>query len=169
MIGDVGMDNVKVHLDTYHMNIEENSMAQAVLTAGDKLGCAPSAASLGVPWVHARLPWPFSEPEAEEAASWQHHHWPAGRDLLKARQRHWYGFVRGTGTSTSASRIGVTWARAAWSLAGCSGAWPPWAMPGHSPLRASRALSSAPRCLTRSASGATCARAFSHFSFSPLC
>ena len=43
LIGDLGMDNVRVHLDTYHMNIEENSMEQAALTAGDKLGCAASA------------------------------------------------------------------------------------------------------------------------------
>ena len=38
LIGDLGKDNVVVHLDTYHMNIEENSMEQAVRTAGDKLG-----------------------------------------------------------------------------------------------------------------------------------
>jgi hypothetical protein len=65
MIGDVGMDNVKVHLDTYHMNIEENSMEQAVLTAGDKLGCAPALlllCSLGACKAFLGL----SEPGAEE-------------------------------------------------------------------------------------------------------
>lgn len=35
---DVGASNVFVHLDSYHMNIEEDSMEQAVLDAGDKLG-----------------------------------------------------------------------------------------------------------------------------------
>lgn len=30
--------NVKVHLDTFHMHIEENSLTQAVLTCRDKLG-----------------------------------------------------------------------------------------------------------------------------------
>ena len=43
MIGDIGKDNVVAHLDTYHMNIEENSMEQAVRTAGDKLGCGCAA------------------------------------------------------------------------------------------------------------------------------
>ncbi|KAK9909828.1 hypothetical protein WJX75_008097 [Coccomyxa subellipsoidea] len=38
LIGDIGMDNVTIHLDTYHMNIEENSMEQAIQAAGDKLG-----------------------------------------------------------------------------------------------------------------------------------
>ena len=38
LIDDVGMDNVTIHLDTYHMNIEENSMEAAVKDAGDKLG-----------------------------------------------------------------------------------------------------------------------------------
>lgn len=41
LIGDIGMDNVTIHLDTYHMNIEENSMEQAIQAAGDKLGCLP--------------------------------------------------------------------------------------------------------------------------------
>ena len=38
LIDDVGMDNVTIHLDTYHMNIEENSMEQAIKDAEDKLG-----------------------------------------------------------------------------------------------------------------------------------
>ena len=34
----VGLPNVKVHLDTFHMNIEEDSMTDAILTAGEYLG-----------------------------------------------------------------------------------------------------------------------------------
>lgn len=37
MIDMIGKDNVGVHLDTYHMNIEEKSFKDAVLTAGDRL------------------------------------------------------------------------------------------------------------------------------------
>lgn len=33
----IGADNVGIHLDTYHMNIEEKSFSDAVRTAGDKL------------------------------------------------------------------------------------------------------------------------------------
>ncbi|KAK9790359.1 hypothetical protein WJX73_006466 [Symbiochloris irregularis] len=38
MVADVGADNVVVHLDTYHMNIEEASVQRAVKLCGDKLG-----------------------------------------------------------------------------------------------------------------------------------
>lgn len=38
--------NVKVHLDSYHMNIEENSMHEAVATCGESLGCAPLTACI---------------------------------------------------------------------------------------------------------------------------
>ena len=34
----VGSSHVKVMLDTFHMNIEEDDMAEAILLAGDKLG-----------------------------------------------------------------------------------------------------------------------------------
>lgn len=37
-VDDVGLPNVKVMLDTFHMNIEEDSMRAAILQAGDKLG-----------------------------------------------------------------------------------------------------------------------------------
>jgi len=37
-IGEVGSPNVVVHLDSYHMNIEEPDFRQPVLDAGDKLG-----------------------------------------------------------------------------------------------------------------------------------
>jgi D-psicose/D-tagatose/L-ribulose 3-epimerase len=37
-ITDTGSDNVFLHLDTFHMNIEEASPAEAIRLAGDKLG-----------------------------------------------------------------------------------------------------------------------------------
>ncbi|GLY16208.1 sugar phosphate isomerase/epimerase [Kineosporia rhizophila] len=35
---DIGADNVRIHLDTYHMNIEETDMVRPVLEVGDRLG-----------------------------------------------------------------------------------------------------------------------------------
>ncbi|SHH23759.1 D-tagatose 3-epimerase [Jatrophihabitans endophyticus] len=35
---DVGADNVTIHLDTYHMNIEEDDLVAPVLAVGDRLG-----------------------------------------------------------------------------------------------------------------------------------
>jgi D-psicose/D-tagatose/L-ribulose 3-epimerase len=35
---DVGADNVTIHLDTYHMNIEEDDLVRPVLEVGDRLG-----------------------------------------------------------------------------------------------------------------------------------
>ena len=37
-VREVGKPNVKVHLDTFHMNIEENSFAEAIRAAGPLLG-----------------------------------------------------------------------------------------------------------------------------------
>lgn len=37
-VDEVGEDAVKIMLDTFHMNIEEDSMTDAILLAGDKLG-----------------------------------------------------------------------------------------------------------------------------------
>ena len=37
-LGEVGSDNASVHLDTYHMNIEEPDMYEPVLDVGDRLG-----------------------------------------------------------------------------------------------------------------------------------
>ena len=37
-VREVGKPNVKVHLDTFHMNIEEDSFAKAIHTAGSLLG-----------------------------------------------------------------------------------------------------------------------------------
>src|SRR4051812_8612701 len=38
LIDSIGEDNVMVHLDTYHMNIEEDDLVRPVLAAGDRLG-----------------------------------------------------------------------------------------------------------------------------------
>lgn len=38
LIADVGADNLKVHLDTYHMNLEESDFTKPVLECGDRLG-----------------------------------------------------------------------------------------------------------------------------------
>jgi D-psicose/D-tagatose/L-ribulose 3-epimerase len=35
---DIGADNVMIHLDTYHMNIEEKDLASPVFEVGDRLG-----------------------------------------------------------------------------------------------------------------------------------
>lgn len=35
---DIGADNVLIHLDTYHMNIEEDDFVRPVLAVGDRLG-----------------------------------------------------------------------------------------------------------------------------------
>lgn len=40
MVSDIGRPNIFVHLDSYHMNIEEDSMESAVRTCADKLGYA---------------------------------------------------------------------------------------------------------------------------------
>lgn len=38
LVDDIGEDNVVVHLDTYHMNIEEDDLVRPVLEVGDRLG-----------------------------------------------------------------------------------------------------------------------------------
>ncbi|MDP6994494.1 MAG: TIM barrel protein, partial [Woeseiaceae bacterium] len=37
-IKESGADNIKVHLDSYHMNIEEGDLAAAIKSCGDMLG-----------------------------------------------------------------------------------------------------------------------------------
>lgn len=37
-VKEIGMDNVKIHLDTFHMSIEEESIGRAIRTAGKYLG-----------------------------------------------------------------------------------------------------------------------------------
>ena len=39
MLDEVDAPNVVVHLDTYHMNIEESDFMQPVLACGKRLGC----------------------------------------------------------------------------------------------------------------------------------
>ena len=38
LIEEIGADNIVLHLDTFHMNIEENDVAEAIRVAGPKLG-----------------------------------------------------------------------------------------------------------------------------------
>lgn len=38
LLDEVGADNLKLHLDTYHMNIEEDDLSRPVRRAGDRLG-----------------------------------------------------------------------------------------------------------------------------------
>lgn len=54
----VGCRNVKIHLDSYHMNIEENSMQEAVAVCGESLGCAPTM-QFGSPCMKQRNVWEF--------------------------------------------------------------------------------------------------------------
>ncbi len=49
MVADVDAANIAVHLDSYHMNIEEDAMALAVAACGDKLGCEPGWARFALP------------------------------------------------------------------------------------------------------------------------
>ncbi len=55
---EVGKDNVKVHLDTFHMGIEEDSMGDAIRTAGSYLGHLHTGeANRRVPGQGNRVPW----------------------------------------------------------------------------------------------------------------
>jgi D-psicose/D-tagatose/L-ribulose 3-epimerase len=38
LVGDVDSDAISVHLDSYHMNIEEKDLPKAIIRAGSKLG-----------------------------------------------------------------------------------------------------------------------------------
>lgn len=38
IIDKIGISSIKVQLDTFHMNIEESSMSDAILKSGEKLG-----------------------------------------------------------------------------------------------------------------------------------
>ena len=56
-IDEVGLSNVKVHLDTFHMIREEDNFRQAVLTAGSKLGYVHACENQrGIPGV-GLVPW----------------------------------------------------------------------------------------------------------------
>jgi len=45
LIGDVGSDSLLVHLDAFHMNLEEKDPALAIVKAGDKLGLLHASGS----------------------------------------------------------------------------------------------------------------------------
>ena len=50
-INDLGDSNVKVHLDTYHMNIEENNYSEPIKKIGkDNLECFISVKITEVSW-----------------------------------------------------------------------------------------------------------------------
>ena len=57
-IEDVGLPNVKVHLDTFHMIREETDFTQAVLAVGDRLGYVHACENQrGIPGT-GMVPWP---------------------------------------------------------------------------------------------------------------
>ncbi|MBI9105289.1 MAG: sugar phosphate isomerase/epimerase [Spirochaetales bacterium] len=56
-IDDVGSPNLKILLDTFHMNIEEESMSDAILTAGEKLGHFHLGENNRKPPGLGKLPW----------------------------------------------------------------------------------------------------------------
>lgn len=53
----VGSPNVKVMLDTFHMNIEEDFAGEAILTAGDKLGHFHIGENNRKPPGYGHIPW----------------------------------------------------------------------------------------------------------------
>jgi D-psicose/D-tagatose/L-ribulose 3-epimerase len=53
----VGSPNAKVMLDTFHMNIEEDFMGEAILTAGDKLGHFHIGENNRMPPGYGHIPW----------------------------------------------------------------------------------------------------------------
>ncbi|MBE0690718.1 MAG: sugar phosphate isomerase/epimerase [Anaerolineae bacterium] len=53
----VGSPNVKILLDTYHMNIEEDFVADALLRAGDKLGHFHIGENNRMPPGYGHIPW----------------------------------------------------------------------------------------------------------------
>jgi len=57
-IDEVNSPNVYVHLDTYHMNIEEDSMTGAILQAGKKLGHFHIGENNRKPPGTGEMPWP---------------------------------------------------------------------------------------------------------------
>lgn len=53
----VGSPNAKVMLDTFHMNIEEDFMGEAILKAGDKLGHFHIGENNRMPPGYGHIPW----------------------------------------------------------------------------------------------------------------
>ena len=56
-VKEVGMDNVKVMLDTFHMNIEESSIGNAIRTAGKLLGHFHTGECNRMVPGKGRIPW----------------------------------------------------------------------------------------------------------------
>lgn len=56
-VQDVGKDNVKVHLDTFHMNIEEDNIGDAIRHAGKLLGHFHTGECNRKVPGHGRTPW----------------------------------------------------------------------------------------------------------------
>ncbi|MGL6202197.1 MAG: sugar phosphate isomerase/epimerase family protein [Lachnospiraceae bacterium] len=56
-VREVGMDNVKVMLDTFHMNIEETSIGGAIRCAGDLLGHVHTGECNRMVPGRGRIPW----------------------------------------------------------------------------------------------------------------
>jgi len=56
-VEEVGSSNVKVMLDTFHMNIEENFAGEAILKAGDKLGHFHIGENNRMPPGYGHIPW----------------------------------------------------------------------------------------------------------------
>ncbi len=61
LINEVDHPNIKLHLDTFHMNIEEDSLSEAILTAGNYIGhfhCAENNRKIPgeghIPWGEVR-------------------------------------------------------------------------------------------------------------------
>jgi D-psicose/D-tagatose/L-ribulose 3-epimerase len=53
----VGSPNVKIMLDTFHMNIEEDFLGEAILKAGDKLGHFHIGENNRMPPGYGHIPW----------------------------------------------------------------------------------------------------------------
>ncbi len=56
-VGAVGSPNAKIMLDTFHMNIEEDFIADAILMAGDKLGHLHLGENNRMPPGYGHIPW----------------------------------------------------------------------------------------------------------------
>ncbi len=56
-VEEVGSPNLKILLDTYHMNIEEDSFHEAIVTAGDKLGHFHIGENNRRPPGNGHIPW----------------------------------------------------------------------------------------------------------------
>jgi len=56
-VEEVGSPNLKILLDTYHMNIEEDSLGDAIVKAGDKLGLFHIGENNRRPPGNGHIPW----------------------------------------------------------------------------------------------------------------